>query len=107
MANVVIESVLAEEAQADLQIRAAKDKAAALAADAKTAAQRIKEEAEASAKALLAGCAEEAKRLAAEAGEKNKEEIRQQESALRERAAEKMDLAAEAVLFLLKRGDEE
>ena len=107
MANVIIESVLAEEAQADLQLRASREKAAALVAEAKAAAVRIKEDAKAQAEALLSRCAEEAKTKAAAAAEKNEEAIREQEAALREAAAEKSRLASEAVLFLLKRSEEE
>lgn len=103
MANVVIESVLAEEAQADLQVRASKEKAAALIADAKAAAVRMKEEAQQKAASLLAACAEEAKAQAAEAAVKNEEAIRKQESDLREAAGQKTHLAADAVLFLLQK----
>ncbi len=103
MANIVIESVLAEEAQADLQIRASKEKAAALIADAKAAAVRMKEEAQQKAASLLAACAEEAKAKAAEAAVKNEEAIRKQESDLREAAGQKTHLAADAVLFLLQK----
>ena len=107
MANVVIESVLAEEAQADLQIRASKDKAAALLEEAKAGAVRLKKEAGEKAAALLDRCAQEAQARAAEATRQNKEAIRQEETALREAASEKSHLAAEAVLFLLRRGEEE
>ena len=107
MANVVIESVLAEEAQADLQIRASKEKAAALVAEAKAGAVRLKEEAEQNAAALLARCAKEAQEKLAAATAKNEEEIRLESDALREAAGEKKHLAAEAILFLLKRGEEE
>lgn len=107
MANVVIESVLAEEAQADLQIRASKDKAAAMIEQAAADAARIKKEAQENAAALLAQCEKEAKAALAEASARNEEEIRLEESSMREAAAEKSRLAAEAVLFLLRRSEEE
>ena len=107
MANVVIESVLAEEAQADLQIRASKDKAARIVADAKAEAVRLKEEAQKNAEALLARCAKEAQEKLADATAKNEEEIRRESDALREAAGEKSSLASEAVLFLLKRSEGE
>ena len=107
MANVIIESVLAEEAQADLQIRASKEKAAQILAEAKDGAVRLKEEAREKAAALMARCQEEAKAKAAEATQRNEEAIRLEESALREAAGEKSHQASEAVLFLLRRGEEE
>ncbi|MBO4871965.1 MAG: hypothetical protein J5496_00930 [Lachnospiraceae bacterium] len=107
MANVVIESVLAEEAQADLQIRASKEKAARILADAGAEAVRLKEDAQKNAAALLSRCAKEAQEKLAEATARNEEAIRLESEALREAAGEKSHLAAEAILFLLKRGEEE
>ena len=102
MENLVIESVLAEEAQAALTVQAAKDKAAALLKEAQTQASERRAKAEAEAAAFLKDCAEKAKAADKESEARADEEIRRLSLETEKEARERMDAAADAALFLLR-----
>ncbi len=102
MENLVIESVLAEEAQAALTVQAAKDKAAALVRKAQTEALNRRTQAEEEAAAFLKDCAEKAKAADRESEARADEEIRLLSLETEKQARERMDAAADAALFLLR-----
>ena len=102
MKNTVIESVLAEEAQAELTVQAARDKAAGLIKDAELAAKVKKEEAAAKVRKMLSESEEKAAQLASASEEKTAKEMILSRALLKAETASKMDAAAEAALELLK-----
>ena len=102
MENLVIESVLAEEAQAALTVQAAKDKAAALVEKAKRDALERRSQAEKEAAAFLKDCAEKAKEADRESEARADEEIRLINLETERQARERMDAAADAAIFLLR-----
>ena len=106
MENVVIQSILAEEAQAELELSAAREKAAALIKEAESAARSLKEQALSGAQILLKNAKESADEAARTAAVENEARAKAEGQALREKAAERMDLAADAVLYLLNRKEE-
>ena len=106
MENVVIQSILAEEAQADLDLSAAREKAAVLIKEAEAAARSLKEQALSEAQSLLKNAKEAADEAARAAAAENEVRSEEDGQTLREKAAERMELAADAVLYLLNRKEE-
>lgn len=106
MENVVIQSILAEEAQADLELSAAREKAAALIKKAEAAARDLKEHTLSEAQILLKNAKESADKAARAATAENEARAEADGQALRAKATERMELAADAVLYLLNRKEE-
>lgn len=106
MENLVIQAILAGEAQADLEIRAAWEKALSLKESARVKAGALKEEAVRQVKTLLEEGRKAARLEAEEALSRCDREALEAGEALRERARDKKPLAAEAVLYLLSRKEE-
>ncbi len=102
MKNLVIDSVLAEEAQADLTLQAAREKAARLVKDAEADAAKRTEEAKESVRARLAGCTQEAQRLAEESEQTGATDITVARAILKTQTSGKLEAAAEAALKLLQ-----
>ncbi len=102
MKNLVIDSVLAEEAQADLTLQAARDKAARMVKDAESEALRRTAEAKENVRAQLAGCAEEARKMAQEAEQASSTDITVARAILKTQTSGRLEAAAEAALELLQ-----
>ena len=102
MKNLVIDSVLAEEAQADLTLQAARDKAARMVKDAESEALRRTAEAKEIVRAQLAGCAEEARKMAQEAEQASSTDITVARAILKTQTSGRLEAAAEAALELLQ-----
>ena len=102
MKNLVIDSVLAEEAQADLTLQAAREKAARLVKEAEDDARRRTEEAKADVRARLADCSAQAKQLSDDAQQTAATDIRIACAVLRAQSAGRLEEAASAALKLLQ-----
>lgn len=102
MDNPVIHSILEEEAQAQLQIQAAREKAQALIRETKERLKQEEEKARKEAQAHLEACLQEAAELTARAERKAEEEAMSGRAVLRAASSRKMPQAAEAVLSYLR-----
>lgn len=106
MENLVIQAILAGEAQADLELKAAGEKALSLKEAARERALALKEEALQQVKTLLEEGKKAARRKEEEALLQCDREAQMAGEALRAEADGKKALAAEAVLYLLSRKEE-
>ena len=102
MDDPVIQSILEEEAQAALEISAARDKAQALIRDTQERLKLEKKQAQEQAEAHLADCRREADELSARNRRKAEEEAATRRAVLRAASAQKIDRAADAVLSYLR-----
>ncbi|MBO4837914.1 MAG: hypothetical protein J5493_00900 [Lachnospiraceae bacterium] len=102
MDNPVIQSILEEEAQAALELSAARDQAQALIRETQERLKQEKKQAEAQAAARLEDARREADELSARIGRKAEEEAMTARAVLKVASARKMDRAAEAVLSYLR-----
>ena len=102
MDNPVIQSILEEEAQAQLQIQAGREKAQALSRETREKLKQEEEKARQQAKEHLEACQREAVELTARAERKAEEEAMAGRAVLRAASTRKLDRAAEAVLSYLR-----
>ena len=102
MENPVIQSILEEEAQAALELSAAREQAQALIRETQERIKQEKKKAEEEAAALLEARRREADDLSARLSRKAEEEAMTARAVLKVASARKMDRAAEAVLSYLR-----